>query len=370
MYRSSEPKAWDDSMRMDPYESIDAGPAPEQSKDFCARVSNVIDWESISGPAARRAVPMLLELESEQRCDPWLWRPLHYAAIYGVVEAIEVLTSVGANINAQTGGHAQSGRQMSKATFNFASELEYCGKGRQESAKAIEVNGDFVAIMRPGVRKTAVPIQDCMCVGYSSGQQPNHVRRFTSATPLHIAIEYQHIGAIRALLERAADPNTSWNEGRDMPLHTAIWQGFDDAVEALLFYKADPNFEDCWGRFPLAAAAVCPKNPSRRVATLLLDAGARQGATDRSGKTASHLAREIGNNEFADAVEMYDIYEVQDRLAKEREEDDRRRWELQEKLRKEAEARQKREAEEKAKREAEERARREAEEKVRREAEE
>lgn len=330
--------------------------------EFHAKVEDVVDWESISGPAMRHAVPMLLELESERKCDAWLWRPMHYAAIYGASEAVKALSRAGASVDTRTGGHGLLGKALSRNSFNFSAVLECSLSGPKETVRAVEVNGDCLTVTQPhsGVRKT-VDLESCTCVGYSTGQQPNHARRFGFATPLHIAIEFQHVDTIVALLAAKANPNNAWNENRDKPLHTAVAQGNDQAVEALLQAKADPNAEDSWGRVPLVVAAVCAKQPTADVAVLLLDASARQGATDRSGKTAAQLAREAGHSDFANAVERYDINERADIKAARMAELERQRLELEEQRRQEAEERARLEAIEEARRAAEDEARRQAE---------
>jgi hypothetical protein len=248
---------------------------------------------------------MLLDIEREHGCDSWLWRPLHYAALHGIIKAIEALvTQVDANVDARTGGYTPTGRNMSKATFNFSAKLEFS----RVHVKAEEVNGEDVVIREPLSTSTrTVPIKSIRCAGYSSIQHSSHTRHFSNATPLHIAVEYRHIESIQALLELRADPNTSWNEGKDIPLHTAITQSSSDAVRALLEYHADPNHMDSFGSAPLMTAAVKCKNPSRVVAVMLLEAGAARGAVDRQGKTAAQLARELGHREFADAVESYRV---------------------------------------------------------------
>lgn len=341
--------------------------------DFHAKVDDVVDWESISGPAMRHAVPMLLELEGEQKCDAWMWRPMHYAAIYGASEAVEALARAGASVDPRTGGHGLLGKALSRGSFNFSAVIECSLTGPKETVRAVEVNGDCLTVVQQHSRaKKTVDLESCTCVGYSTGQQPNHARRFGFATPLHIAIEFQHVDTIHALLMAGANPNNTWNENRDMPLHTAVAQGNDQAVEALLQAKADPNAEDSWGRVPLVVAAVCAKQPTADVAVLLLDANARQGATDRSGKTAAQLAREAGHSEFANAVEQYDINERADFKAARMAELERQRLEIEERQRREDEERNRLEAiaaEEARRRNAEEEARRNAEDEARRHAE-
>jgi hypothetical protein len=288
----------------------DAGDDVPKDETFSARAEQVIDWESINGPALRKAVPMLVALDQEGKCDPWLWRPLHYAALHGLVEALERLIRHGAVVDSRTGGHAVPGETLSRSTFNFSAELECELDGSRESVSAEEVHGDYVTIVQPHSNtRMIVPMGDCRCIGHSSVQHSTHTRHFIHATALHIAVQYQHITAIEALLSRRADPNTKWNNDRDVPLHVAISQGHGAAVSALLEHKADPNVENCWGHVPLATAALVPQTPSRKVAIMLLEAGARRAKTDKSGKTAAQLARELGHSEFSDAVENYVLSE-------------------------------------------------------------
>eukprot|EP00959_Pyramimonas_sp_CCMP1952_P285179 5962755-Pyramimonas_sp.AAC.1 len=65
---------------------------------------------------------MLLELERDRRCDHWMWRPIHYAALHGLADAMQPLVEMGAAVDARTGGHAPAGKALSRSTFNFCAE--------------------------------------------------------------------------------------------------------------------------------------------------------------------------------------------------------------------------------------------------------
>jgi len=282
--------------------------APEDAGSFAARWESVVEWESINAPASRQGMAMLLAFDRAGKCDAWLWRPLHYVALHGLSNAVQVLVEAGADVNARTGGHAIVGKKLTQGTFNFFVELECQIGGKPVHVRAEEVQANSIVVMKaddPAQRWSAT-LGQCRCVGYSPMRQPQHLHQCCSATPLHIALENRHLEAVVALLEQKADPNLSWNDGRNMPLHTAIWQGHYRAVSELLRHAADANAADCWHRSPLVSAALCPTRKVPRVlAVMLLESGAKRAATDNAGKTAAVLARESGNPEFAETVETY-----------------------------------------------------------------
>jgi len=183
--------------------------------------------------------------------------------------------------------------------------------GSPAAVKVLDLNGDMALVMHKALGTRAmIHLDQLRCVGYSSVHYPPHVRHFSYVTPLHIAVEYMHIGVIQALLEKGADPNSDWNYGRNFPLHTSIWQGHYKASHMLLQHGADANAEDSWGRSPLATAAICPKQTPRFVGIMLLEAGAERLATDNCGKTAAQLARECENEEIAAVLESYQLGET------------------------------------------------------------
>lgn len=289
-------------------ETTAAPSSPSPDVCFFARAENVIDQESLNGPADRGAVPMLVALDQEGKCDHWLWRPLHYAALHGLVGAVERLVRHGAVVDARTGGQAPPGAPLSRSSFNFAAEIVCPLDGKPDSVSIEEVDGDEATVAQPYTRtRVRVPLGDCVCTGHADVQHSAHTRLLSHATPLHVAIEYRHVDAVKALLERRADPNTKWNDGRDVPLHRAISNGEVSMIAALLRHKADPNVQNCWGHPPLTTAALVPQQPSAEVAKMLLEAGAKRVKPDKAGKTASQVARELGHCDFADAVEAYEV---------------------------------------------------------------
>jgi uncharacterized protein len=111
-------------------------------------------------------------------------------------------------------------------------------------------------------------------------------------TPLHLAAFFGRTDAVRLLLDRGADANTTaTNDTRVAPLHSAAAGGDREAVRLLLAAGADPNARQRGGFAPLHAAAAAG---DRELAELLLDAGAEPAAETDDGRTPADLAREYG----------------------------------------------------------------------------
>ncbi|WP_342377607.1 ankyrin repeat domain-containing protein [Myxococcus stipitatus] len=80
------------------------------------------------------------------------------------------------------------------------------------------------------------------------------------------------------------------------PLFLASWVGISSAVKALLEKGANPNIPDTDGNMPLHTAA---KNDHDSVVKLLLAAGADKSARNANGQTAEDRARAEGNTTVA-----------------------------------------------------------------------
>ena len=95
-------------------------------------------------------------------------------------------------------------------------------------------------------------------------------------TPLHLAIEMDHVSTIEALLKCGADPNAPDNSGAS-PLHLAV------DMEADTAYQAN-------------------KIPSPEISALLIKWGADVERPDRSGATPRRIAEDYDYAAFLELI--------------------------------------------------------------------
>ncbi len=105
-------------------------------------------------------------------------------------------------------------------------------------------------------------------------------------TPLHLAMTWEVVAVVQALLEGAADPNLQANDS-DAPLH----RGGTNAEVARLLLEggADPDLRDSEGNSPLHRVVYSPSDTSATVRVLLAN-GANPDGRDQAGRTPLHLA--------------------------------------------------------------------------------
>jgi len=124
-------------------------------------------------------------------------------------------------------------------------------------------------------------------------------------TPLHAAVYFGHVEAVRFLLENKADVNARDRGGR-APLHNPPEGARDskdpnkfrmlgDVVRLLLQYGADINAQQDVGRTPLHVAA---NFGIAEVARVLLEHGAKVDVKDNQGRTAFDRVSEKNRDEI------------------------------------------------------------------------
>ncbi|WP_225766755.1 ankyrin repeat domain-containing protein [Stenotrophomonas sp. Marseille-Q4652] len=112
-------------------------------------------------------------------------------------------------------------------------------------------------------------------------------------TDLHRAVEARDLSTLQRLLEEGADPNRRGGQVHP-PLHRAAQLGDVEAVKALLAAGANPNSRGFWKQTPLMYAAQGEGDTSA-AAAVLLNAGAKLSARDRSNDTALLCAVRTGH---------------------------------------------------------------------------
>ena len=101
-----------------------------------------------------------------------------------------------------------------------------------------------------------------------------------------------------ALLGDAAFYTLGW-EARMTPLDVAIYSGHKDVAELLLANQADLNAKDSAGRTPLHWAAMWAR---KDILELLLSKSADPSVTDNNGATAADLAAKYDHPEVAQFI--------------------------------------------------------------------
>ncbi|KAL8999625.1 MAG: hypothetical protein Q9169_001585 [Polycauliona sp. 2 TL-2023] len=147
----------------------------------------------------------------------------------------------------------------------------------------------------------------------------NHwnTRPCCGATPLFLAAENGKESAVKALMDRGADPKCR-NIVGEMPIHVACWRGWASVVKMMLHAGIDIEEKDIkYDETPLLKAA---STGQMHVLRLLLERGADMDAVTQYGRNAlvhARLHRKEGNEEAVAFLEReYKRREEQNRKPK------------------------------------------------------
>lgn len=170
--------------------------------------------------------------------------PLHYAALAGSPDCINLLIRNGAQAN---------------AGIEKRSALHYA------------------------VQKNAIR---CVHLLLNYGSNPNPPQIYVE-TPLHIAAEMGFFDCLKALLDAGADVSSQMGTKRNTALHLAAEDDFSDCVKILLEAGANANARNLDDQTPLHVACL---SQSIETVELLIKHGADVNATYRDGRTALHAS--------------------------------------------------------------------------------
>lgn len=267
--------------------------------------------------------------------------PLHYACIYGSIEAANLLTE-------------QPDKDLFKSTtdgmtpFLYAAQfgyktiikmiLERAGSVVFNEQNKIKMNAlhyasmkgysDIVTILLE--ENSRIPLSTKTSSSSSFGKVKNSYSNFVDdedykkvskknkkkfdinqftvnfSTPLHLACQYGHSEVVKVLFDQFEDFSLSCTgksnalniNARDKlsctPLHLAVMNGYTNVVELLLsFPKIDVNAVNTESQTPLIIAT---KNESADIVSLLLNTpNIHKDIQDRSANTAQKYAEKSGN---------------------------------------------------------------------------
>ncbi|XP_055848375.1 alpha-latrotoxin-Lhe1a-like [Episyrphus balteatus] len=186
--------------------------------------------------------------------------PLHFAAMNGHKEIVEMLLNKGANIHAK---NEYGGTALQAAVFRKQSDT-------------IELLLDRGAIVDE--------------------------KKNDGSTPLHTAVQRGNMKIIEILIKRGANVNAIANSYRkegQTPLHLAAEKGDDRIVELLLKNNAQIDTKSKNGIAPIYIATLYGHE---KVVSKLLDHGANVDTQDTSGKTILLVAVEQGSLKIVEHI--------------------------------------------------------------------
>lgn len=256
----------------------------------------------------------MVRLLLHYRAKPNLWdqkytvTPLHYAALSGSIDCIQLLIRNGAQANAGIEKRSALHYAVQKNAFKCVELLLQCGSnpnppqvlvetplhiaaemGFVDCLKALLDNGADVTSQMGTKRNTALHLAaeddfvECVKELIKAGANVN-ARNVDDQTPLHVACLSQSIETVELLIKHGADVNAVYRDGRTA-LHASIVKETSswDVTRILLESKVDVNRPDHFGYTPLHIAAL---NEFSTCAFMLIEFGADITARTNGGVSA------------------------------------------------------------------------------------
>ena len=221
------------------------------------------------------------------------WTALHYAALNGKKDVVELLLANKADVNAKAGNGATPLDIAAGHGHKGVTELlrrhggqEYFSSELHEAAQ----NGDL--------EKVKALLKDNPDLVFSKDS--------AGATPLHLAAINGRTDGAKLLLADHADVNAKDNQLGYTPLHCAAFFGHKDVAELLLASHADVNAKDNKGSTPLHLAAG---RGHRDVVELLLANNADVNAKANNGATPLDFAGGGGHKDVVELLRLHGSHE-------------------------------------------------------------
>ena len=213
--------------------------------------------------------------------------PFHEAMCNGKAEAVKLLVSKGANINAVD--------KYGRTPLHLVAR-----NGHVETAKLLIAQGANIGAMskygrtplhlaaRKGHAKVAMLL-------IAKGADIDAIDKNGDA-PLHLAAFYGRIDTIKALIAKGADTGLK-DMDQNTPLHQAALRGQAETVRLFIAYGADINLKNQYEYTPLHYAA---RGGYMDVIKVLVAEGADISAKNMYGETPLHIAVDKGHAEIVD----------------------------------------------------------------------
>ncbi|XP_043205288.1 inversin-like isoform X1 [Amphibalanus amphitrite] len=263
--------------------SCDGPQSPQAVKLLLEAEPKATNWQDFEGRTALHVavadghIKTVAVLLNNSRCnihclDHQFRSALHWAALLGLTETVELLVGRGARVAA--------------TDANGASPLHYAAQMDHK---------EVVAVLLRKIRAHEVrDLSGMSALSWAAGSGALgaietmvarggvlHLTDKRGETALFTACTCGQTAAAGRLLELGADPNTASRSGTT-PLFGACANGHGDIVKLLLAHKADVNAADEEGKRPIHAAA---RFGHSYVVHILLDGGAAVDPVDRYGRT-------------------------------------------------------------------------------------
>lgn len=216
--------------------------------------------------------------------------PLHYAAITGSPDCINLLIRNGAQVNA--------GIENKSALF-YAVQKNHIKCVNILLQYGANPNISFMNNDSPLHVAAEMGFIQCLKSLLSHGANVNSIAGSKRNAPLHLAAEDDFVEGVKLLLDHGANVNIR-NADQQTPLHIACLAQSVETVDTLIQHKADINLTYRDGRTALHASII-KETSSWDCTKMLLDCKIDVNKPDNFGYTPLHLA---ALNEFGGCVLM------------------------------------------------------------------